>query len=146
MSNYTENIIKILASLPEFLRKPMIRSRINDFFNMDDEEKFAIISNVLYTLPEIEFDILSKLIKTWVEVINILDEKKRYEIFNIYASILDNNPSILSRLNIEGLKKVFEEMDESMKDKIGSSIRTAIISKTNLLQNLSNDVKSMLKI
>lgn len=146
MSNYTENIIKILASLPEFLRKPMIRSRVNDFFNMDDEEKFAIISNVLYTLPEIEFDILSKLIKTWIEVINILDEKKRYEIFNIYASILDNNPSILSQLNIEGLKKVFEEMDESTKDRIGSSIRAAIINKTNILQNLSNDVKSMLKI
>ena len=41
--NFAGNIIINLASLPDFLRKPILKKRLTEFFSMDEHEKNEII-------------------------------------------------------------------------------------------------------
>ena len=45
--NYAGNIIINLASLPDFLRKPILKKRMMEFFSMSEPEKSEIINNAL---------------------------------------------------------------------------------------------------
>ncbi len=126
MSNYAENIIKILAGLPEFLRKPMLKSRLEEFFDMNKEEKMEIINNALDAMPEIEFNTLAKLIRTWIEVLDRFDVNKREEIFSLYAYMLANKPEIISRLDIKGLLSIYNSLNDDLKKNVSIAIRDAI--------------------
>ncbi len=53
--NYAGNIIIVLANLPDFLRKPILKKRMMEFFTMSEPEKLEIINNAL--------DAVSKLLK-----------------------------------------------------------------------------------
>ena len=46
--NYAGNIIVNLASLPDFLRKPILKKRMMEFFSMDQAEKDVVINNAKY--------------------------------------------------------------------------------------------------
>ncbi len=125
MSNYAENIIKILAGLPEFLRKPMLKSRLEEFFKMEKAEQLEIIDNAIDAIPDIEFDTLAKLIRTWLEVLDKFDEKKREEIFSLYAYTLAKRDAI-SKLDIKGLISIYNSLDEQMRKNVSTAIRNAI--------------------
>ena len=49
--NYAGNIIINLASLPDFLRKPILKKRMTEFFSMSEPEKSEIINNALDAGP-----------------------------------------------------------------------------------------------
>jgi len=69
-SNYAGNIIVSLANLPEFLRKPILKKRLMEFFSMSSLDKLEIIKNALQAGPIIPFDKFSKLLKTWIEILS----------------------------------------------------------------------------
>ena len=61
------NIIQILANLPDFLRKPMLQSRLKEFFySMNDEDRRETISMALSAAPTIELNKLAVLFRTWL--------------------------------------------------------------------------------
>ena len=84
--NYAGNIIIILANLPDFLRKPILKKRMMEFFSMSDPEKSEIINNALEAGPTIPFPNFSKLFKTWLEVLCAISEENRYTMFSNYIS------------------------------------------------------------
>ena len=43
--NFAGNIIVNLASLPDFLRTPILKKRMTEFFSKNDEDKSEIIVN-----------------------------------------------------------------------------------------------------
>ena len=49
--NFAGNIIVNLASLPDFLRTPILKKRMTEFFSKNDEEKAEIIVNALNAGP-----------------------------------------------------------------------------------------------
>ncbi len=147
--SYAENIIKILAGLPEFLRKPMLKHRLDEFFGMSNEDKREIINNVLEAIPEVEPSTLGRLIKTWIEVLKDFDKSKREEIFALYASLLASKPDTIPRLDIQGLISIFNQFDDDTKKDILDSIKSAlekIDSKGELLLHIPNDAKSILQL
>ena len=133
-SNTTGNILQILAGLPEFLRKSMVKNRLIEFLTFSEIEKKEIIINTLKTAPEIDFSVLSKLVKTWMEVLCELDEEQRKAMFGAYVDVLVMSPEILVKLNIEGLIAVFELLPDNMRELLGKSLKEYI-------DNLSNDKK-----
>ena len=134
-SQIAGNIIQILAGLPEFLRKPMLKSRLNEFFTLPDIEKKETVTNALNAAPTIDFKVLSNLTKTWMEVLCEFDEEKRRSMFGAYVDVIADSPSILSKLNIDGLISIFDAMPENNKQLLAGSLR-------NLIQNLSHDKKA----
>ena len=134
-SQIAGNIIQILAGLPEFLRKPMLKSRLSEFFALPDADKKETVTNALNAAPTIDFVVLSRLIKTWMEVLCEFDEEKRRSMFSAYIDIIADSPDRLSRLNIEGLISIFNMMSENNKELLAGSLH-------NLVQNLRQDKKA----
>ena len=84
--NYAGNIIVILANLPDFLRTPILKKRMLEFFSMSDSDKIEIISNALEAGPTIPFLNFSKLFKTWLEVLTTISEEQRGLMFSAYVN------------------------------------------------------------
>ncbi len=135
MSNYAENIINILAGLPEFLRKPILKHRLEEFFIMSKEEKEEIIENVLKTIPEIDPSILDKLIITWLDVLNQFDEERIVEIFSLYTFMISDK--YINNINMTLLTDIFNRFEGKMRDNIIRYIRRSI-------ERLDDDRKSKL--
>ncbi len=134
-SQIAGNIIQILAGLPEFLRKPMLKNRMNEFFALSDMEKKEIVTNALNAAPAIDFRILSNLTKTWMEVLCEFDEDKRRKMFGAYVDVIVDSPDRLAKLNVDGLISLFNTMPENDKKLLSGSLR-------NLVQDLSEDKKA----
>ena len=120
------NVIQILAGLPEFLRKPMMRNRISDFFALPDEDKIEMIKGVIDALPTVDVNITARLFRTWIEVLYELGNEKSTSMFSMYASILTENPSILASIDLRPIVKEFNSLNKEIRDSIASSIRDVL--------------------
>ena len=85
--NYAGNIIINLASLPDFLRKPILKKRMMEFFPMSEPEKSEIINNELEAGPTIPFPNFSKLFKRGLKCFAQFLKKIGIQCFQIISSI-----------------------------------------------------------
>ena len=135
--NYAGNIIINLASLPDFLRKPILKKRMMEFFSMSDPEKSEIINNALEAGPTIPFPNFSKLFKTWLEVLCTVSEENRYAMFSNYIKHIINSPQKIIAFNLDGILEIFLSIDSSNQQIISFSIQ-------NLVKNMDDDSKKKL--
>ena len=124
--NYAGNIIINLASLPDFLRKPILKKRMMEFFSMSDPEKSEIINNALEAGPTIPFPNFSKLFKTWLEVLCTVSEENRYMIFSNYVKHIINSPQKIIAFNLDGILEIFLSLEQANQDIISISIQKAV--------------------
>ena len=135
--NYAGNIIINLASLPDFLRKPILKKRMMEFFSMSDPEKSEIINNALEAGPTIPFPNFSKLFKTWLEVLCAISEENRYDMFSNYIKHVINAPQKIIAFNLDGILEIFLSLEQSNQETISISIQ-------NVVKNLDYDSKRKL--
>ena len=135
--NYAGNIIINLASLPDFLRKPILKKRMTEFFSMPDSDKSEIINNALEAGPTIPFPNFSKLFKTWLEVLCAVSEENRNAMFSAYIKHIVNSPQKLIAFNLDALLEIFLSLENSNQRVISISIQ-------NVVKNLEQDSKRKL--
>ena len=58
--NFAGNIIVNLASLPDFLRKPILKKRMDEFFTLSEPDRLEVINNALEAGPTIPFPNFSR--------------------------------------------------------------------------------------
>jgi len=121
--NYAGNIIVSLASLPEFLRKPILKKRLIEFFSMSSSDKIEIINNALQAGPTIPFDKFSKLFKTWLEILSTLTEEQRTVMFMTYINEITKNPQKIILFNLDGILEVYLSLNQGEKDTISKSVK-----------------------
>jgi len=126
--NYAGNIIINLASLPDFLRKPILKKRMMEFFSMSDPEKSEIINNALEAGPTIPFPNFSKLFKTWLEVLCAISEENRYTMFSNYIKHIINSPQKIIAFNLDGILEIFLSLEQANQETISISIQNVIKS------------------
>lgn len=124
--NYAGNIIVILANLPEFLRTPILKKRMLEFFSMSELERVEIISNALEAGPTIPYPSFSKLFKTWLEVLTGISEDQRTLMFSSYVKEIINAPQKLINFNLDGIFEIFLSLDNSKKEIIANSVKRII--------------------
>ena len=124
--NYAGNIIVILANLPEFLRTPILKKRMLEFFSMSELERIEIISNALEAGPTIPYSSFSKLFKTWLEVLTSVSEDQRTLMFSSYIKEIINAPQKLINFNLDGILEIFLSLDNSEKEIIAYSVKRII--------------------
>ena len=135
--NYAGNIIINLASLPDFLRKPILKKRMTEFFSISDSEKSEIINNALEAGPTIPFPNFSKLFKTWLEVLCTISEENRYDMFSNYIKHIINSPQKIIAFNLDGILEIFLSLGQSNQEIISISIQ-------NVIKSLDQDSKRKL--
>jgi len=149
--NHAGNIIVNLASLPDFLRTPILKKRMIEFFSKEDEDKKEIIYNALEAGPTIPFLNFSKLFKSWLKIIASLSEEHREGMFLAYIkqSLLD--PEKLIAFNLDGILEMYLQLEENEKETISNTIRKIIRNlndqdRRKILIMIPNNAKNHLKI
>ena len=135
--NYTGNIIVILANLPDFLRKPILKKRMMEFFSMSEPDKSEIINNALDAGPTIPFPNFSKLFKTWLEVLCTISEENRHTMFSNYVKHIVNSPQKIILFNLDGILEIFLSLEQTNQEIISASVQ-------NVVKDLDNDSKRKL--
>lgn len=135
--NYAGNIIYILAGLPEFLRKPMMRNRLNEFFTLQEEDKVERIKNVVDALPSMEMGTVARLFKTWLELLHEFGDERRNSIFSIYARVMVSNVSKVARIDFAPLLDALNSLDVDVRD-------TTVVSIKHVLQEMDEESKRVL--
>ena len=124
--NFAGNIIVNLASLPDFLRTPILKKRMVEFFSKDELDKKEIISNALEAGPTIPFLNFSKLFKSWLKIIVNLSEEHREGMFLAYITQSLLSPEKLISFNLDGILEIFLELEENEKETISNTIKKII--------------------
>ena len=124
--NYAGNIIVILANLPDFLRTPILKKRMIEFFDMPDPEKKQLINNALEAGPTIPFPNFAKLFKTWLEILTALPEDQRTGLFLAYINEICEHPQKLITFNLDGILEIFLSLDNEKQNIISQSVKKII--------------------
>ena len=135
--NYAGNIIANLANLPEFLRKPILKKRLTEFFSMSEEERKEIINNALQAGPTIQFDKFSTLFRTWLEILCDFSEEQRSLMFTTYINEIVNNPQKIILFNLDGIFEIYLLLNHEQQNIISNTLK-------KIIDLLPNDLKKRL--
>ena len=149
--NFAGNIIVNLASLPDFLRTPILKKRMVEFFSKEELDKKEIICNALEAGPTIPFLNFSKLFKSWLKIIANLSEEHREGMFLAYIKQSLLNPEKLIAFNLDGILEMFLQLEENEKETIAKTIQRIIGNlneqeRKRILIMIPNNAKIHLKI
>ena len=126
--NFAGNIIVNLANLPDFLRNPILKKRMMEFFTLSEPEKNEIINNALEAGPTIPFPNFSKLFKTWLKILTTLSEDQRKGLFSAYITEISQSPQKLITFNLDGILEIFLTLDENERQILSNTIKSIINS------------------
>ena len=128
--NFAGNIIVNLASLPDFLRTPILKKRMTEFFSMTDSEKEEIINNALEAGPSIPFPNFSKLFRTWLKVLCVVSEENRYDMFSNYFKQIIKKPQEIILFNLDGIFEIFLNLEDQEQKILSTTIKN-VFEKTD---------------
>jgi hypothetical protein len=143
------NILQIVANLPEFLRKPIITKKLNEFYSLDESSKFETISMILRGSSSIESDKLYPLIKTWLEILTELESNQVTEIFRVYCEVLLINAICFEKLNIRPLVDAYLKLENKNKEKLSDCLTEVIFlfpNRTEISKAIPQLILEQLKI
>ena len=137
--NFAGNIIINLASLPDFLRNPILKKRMVEFFLLSGEEQKEIINNALEAGPTIPFPNFSKLFKTWLKILATLSEEQRDGLFSAYIIEVSRSPQKLIAFHLDGILEIFLTLEGNEKEILSSTIK-------KIINNLDEEKKRRIMI
>ena len=137
--NFAGNIIVNLASLPDFLRTPILKKRMTEFFSKNEDDKAEIIINALNAGPSIPFPNFSKLFKTWLEVLAEINVENREDMFSNYFRHILKSPEKIILFNLDAIFEIFSQVDKERQQILISSIK-------NVFERLDDESKRKLNL
>ena len=137
--NFAGNIIVNLASLPDFLRNPILKKRMVEFFSLSEPERKEVINNALEAGPTIPFSSFAKLFKTWLKILTTLSEEQRNGLFYAYIIDATQSPQKLIAFNLDGILEIYLTLEENEKEIIASTIK-------KIINNLDDEGKRKMMI
>jgi hypothetical protein len=111
------NIIQILANLPDFLREPILRKKLKEFYIFDESDKRETIGMALNAACAIQAEKLAVLAKTWMEVLSEFDTSRIVLMLRLYCEEILKDHSVIEKLSIECLIRTFVSLDNAKKQK-----------------------------
>jgi len=148
-SNAAVNIIHILADLPDFLREPVLRKKLQEFYIYDESDKRETISTALNAASSVEAEKLNVLVKSWMEVLSELDTGRILTMLTLYCDEILKDRSVLEKLNFDSVVQAFITLDEVKKVKFIYCLKEAMFSVPNrhkIIQMLPITAREILEI
>ena len=124
--NFAGNIIINLANLPDFLRNPILKKRMMEFFSLSKSEQKEVINNALEAGPTIPFPNFSKLFRTWLKILTTLSGEQREGLFSAYITEVSKSPQKLISFNLDGILEVFLTLEENEKEILANTVKKII--------------------
>ncbi len=148
--NFAGNIIINLASLPDFLRNPILKKRMVEFFSLSEPERKEVINNALEAGPTIPFPNFSKLFKSWLKILTTLSEEQREGLFSAYIIEVSQSPQKLINFHLDGILEIFLTLEKNEKEILAKTIKKIInnldkVEKRKILIVIPDNAKIHLK-
>jgi len=148
--NFAGNIIINLASLPDFLRNPILKKRMVEFFSLSEPERKEVINNALEAGPTIPFPNFSKLFKSWLKILTTLSEEQRDGLFSAYIIEVSQSPQKLINFHLDGILEIFLTLEKNEKEILAKTINKIInnldeVKKRKILIVIPDNAKKHLK-
>jgi hypothetical protein len=132
LSTAAGNIIQILANLPDFMRKPMLKSRLAEFYSMEPALRRETIKMALDAAPSVDTAKLAVLLRTWLELLAEFDSERRSTMFHIYCQEIANlEPWQIQKLDLQSIANVFLSVPEQKRQVLTDSIHEVLLSVPN---------------
>jgi len=148
--NFAGNIIINLASLPDFLRNPILKKRMVEFFSLSEPERKEVINNALEAGPTIPFPNFAKLFKSWLKILTTLSEEQRDGLFSAYIIEVSQSPQKLINFHLDGILEIFLTLEKNEKEILAKTINKIInnldeVEKRKILIVIPDNAKKHLK-
>jgi len=111
----TEDIIRILSNLPDFLRESMMRSRMQELCVKDSKTQKEFIDSILEGLYSADSESLRKVIRTWLRVVPRLEDSEISTIFSSFISKYENDPSMYESNYSTVLLDEYQSLEENQR-------------------------------
>lgn len=146
---HTEDIILILSQLPEFLRKSMMRSRLQEFCAKDSKTREEFIDSILDGLSTADKDSLKKVIRTWLGVVSELESSKISTIFSPYINRYEKDPSLCDNEYFAILLEAYQSLEENQRAILRDCLVEVVLNQHRsrwIVCTLPNKVRSALHL
>ncbi len=124
--NFAGNMIINLANLPDFLRNPILKKRMVEFFSLPESEKTEVVNNALEAGPAIPFPNFARLFKTWLEILTTLSEEQREGLFSAYIKEVARSPQKLITFHVDGILEMFLALESNERDILANTVKKII--------------------
>lgn len=133
----TEDIIEILGNLQSFLRKPIIKNKLIDFFKKDSEFQLETINLILDSLANINIQKYQDLISSWLEVLVYFETTQINQIIILYLVGLLKRKELINPLE-PVLLDCINKMSKDQKEKL----RLCFLETLFMIPNTTNILDS----
>lgn len=140
-----ENLLFIIANLPDFLKLSICRTKVKELVEMTESEKKETIIRSLTSINLINQDKLVKLTKTWMKVISEIEPYELTKILHSYLMILDS-VKLFDKLDPELILNTFSSLEEDERDKLLVCIKEALFLNPNRGKIMKNIPTNLAKV
>jgi hypothetical protein len=140
-----ENLLFIIANLPDFLKLSICRTKVKELVEMTESEKKETMIRSLTSINLINQDKLAKLTKTWMKVISEIEPDQLTMILHSYLVILDS-VKLFDKLDPRLILNTFSSLDEGERDKLLVCIKEALFLNPNGVQILKTIPANLVKV
>jgi hypothetical protein len=139
ISRIAPNIFQVLADLPDFLREPILRKKLREFYTSDESGKRETISAAVNATSCIEAGKLRALLKTWLEILSEFDADEVVMIFRMYCEEFLKHPEGIENLKTPWFVHALLTLEENKKQKLTD----CLIEATFIVPNRHKIIKLM---
>ncbi|MDW0144436.1 MAG: hypothetical protein QOK69_05585 [Nitrososphaeraceae archaeon] len=140
-----ENLLFIIANLPDFLKLSICRTKVKELVEMTESEKKETIIRSLTSINLINQDKLVKLTKTWMKVISEIEPYELTKILHSYLVILDS-VKLFDKLDPKLILNTFSSLEEDERDKLLVCIKEALFLNPNRGKIMKNIPTNLAKV
>jgi hypothetical protein len=140
-----ENLLFIIANLPDFLKLSICRTKVKELVEMTDSEKKETIIRSLTSINLINKDKLVELTKTWMKVISEIEAYELTKILHSYLMILDS-VKLFDKLDPKLILNTFSSLEEAERGKLLICIKEALFLNPNRGKIMKNIPTNLVKV
>jgi hypothetical protein len=135
--NDIENLLFIIANLPDFLKVSICRTKTRELAEMGESEKKEAISRSLNSINLVQQDKLVELTRTWMKVISEIEPDELTDILHCYLLILDS-VNLFNKIDPKLILSAFFSLNDDERNKLMVCLKEALFLNPNRQHILRN--------
>jgi hypothetical protein len=143
--NDIENLLFIIANLPDFLKVSICRTKTTELAEMGESEKKEAISRSLNSINLVQQDKLVELTRTWMKVISEIEPDELTGILHCYLLILDS-VNLFNKIDPKLILSAFFSLNDDERNKLMVCLKEALFLNPNRQHILRNIPTNLAKV
>jgi hypothetical protein len=144
-NNDIENLLFIIANLPDFLKVSICRTKTRELAEMGESEKKEAISRSLNSINLVQQDKLVELTRTWMKVISEIEPDELTDILHCYLLILDS-VNLFNKIDPKLILSAFFSLNDDERNKLMVCLKEALFLNPNRQHILRNIPTNLAKV